>query len=394
VQLGRVAMNDSSIQSNRSVEDEINLLDLLLFLVRNVRMILLFSLAGFVVAAAAMPFMSEIFSATARVLHPGEFNAGLCIRKLGSPKVTDAIIDRFNLAEAYPQKSRNEIYHFLSRQVSFHEEDKEHILAITVQDKDSERATEMATAYVDEVKRIIAEERLAETFSIRQYLAGRLKSVKGELARVEEKLEAFQKKHKTIHLDDQTLSSIEAIARIRGELAHKEIEVAGREDFQEFEAQVAALEQSPLMKKVPADVALAASGRGEGLGIEYARLLAEFRMKTTLLELLTLQYEAAGIKEVRTRPSSEGGELLGISTSSDAPRKGLIIFLSTFLGCFLGVIAAYIREYAGRMSHEDRQRWEAIKDSLKPSRKHLLKDSKTLRESASATVSPRKSVKS
>jgi hypothetical protein len=143
----------------------------------------------------------------------------------------------------------------------------------------------------------------------------------------------------------------------------KEIEMGDTPELEQLKIQVSALEQSSIGGKAPGDIALASTG-GLSLGLQYAELLHEFRLQVTLHELLTRQYEVARIEEVKT-PS--GIQVLGsaiVPTSKIKPQRSLIVLLSTFPAGFLGVLAAFIREYVEHMSGEDRQRWKAIKGSL------------------------------
>jgi uncharacterized protein involved in exopolysaccharide biosynthesis len=53
-----------------------------------------------------------------------------------------------------------------------------------------------------------------------------------------------------------------------------------------------------------------------------------------------------------------------VPAKKSKPQRSLIVLLSTFVAGFLGVLAAFMREYGEHMSGEDRQRWQAIKGSL------------------------------
>jgi uncharacterized protein involved in exopolysaccharide biosynthesis len=326
-------------------------------------MIFGFCLAAFVLASGVALLMPDIYSATARALPLDEKAGGIYVGMLKGQDVADAIIDKFDLLETYQLKSRSLAYSALNSHVSISEGKKDQIISITVEDNDPNRAAEMANAYVEELKKLSEKNHLSGAATLRQYLEGRLVVVRQDLGQAEGKLKAFQIKNKTIRIDDQSAATIEAIARLKGELDSKEIELGGSPELEQLKTQVNALEQSSIGGKVSGDIALASTG-GPGLGLQYAELLQDFRMQVTLLELLTRQYEVARIEEVKT---PLGIQVLGsaiVPAKKIKPQRSLIVLLSTFAAGFLGVLAAFIREYGERMCEEDRQRWQAIKSSL------------------------------
>jgi uncharacterized protein involved in exopolysaccharide biosynthesis len=127
---------------------------------------------------------------------------------------------------------------------------------------------------------------------------------------------------------------------------------------------VSALELSPVGEKVLGDVALVTAS-GPVLGVQYAGLLRDFRMQVALFELLTWQYEVARIKEVRAPVGIQVLEPAFPPAKKSKPKRGLMVMLFTLAAGIFAVLAAFFHEYGNRMCDRDRQRWDAIKDSLR-----------------------------
>ncbi|OEU61252.1 MAG: hypothetical protein BA870_05500 [Desulfuromonadales bacterium C00003094] len=362
-------------------EDEINLLDLLLVLAKHKKMIIGTCLVTFVLTIGVTLLLPNIYSATAQILPP-ENESPFYVSMLKSRTIADAIIEKFDLSEVYRKKSQNQTYMSLDGHVSFSVGKKDGILQIEVEDKDPKRVAEMANAYVEELSKLSDKDHLNAVAALRQFLEVRLEVVKEGLAQTEQKLQAFQEKNKTIRIDDQTKATIEAIARLKGELASKEIELGVampaqeqqtaqdavlREGFEQLKAQISALEQPPVGGKIPGDVTLVTS-IGPGLGLQYAGLLRSFRMQVTLFELLSRQYEVARIEEVKNPQRIQVLQTAYPPATKSRPKRSLIVLLATFCSGFLAIFAAFFREYITSMSNEDRETWQQIKAYLRFSR--------------------------
>ena len=168
---------------------------------------------------------------------------------------------------------------------------------------------------------------------------------------------------------------IEAIASLKGELAGKEVELgvllssqteqnpqvrALREGIAQLKEQLARLVRIPEDKKVTEDIFLSTSEVPE-LGIQYARLLRDFKVQETLFELLTQQHEMAKITEAKNTSTIQVLDAGVAADKKSKPARALIVLLATFVVGFLAVLYAFIREYGQQMGDGDRQLWSEIK---------------------------------
>ena len=137
-----------------------------------------------------------------------------------------------------------------------------------------------------------------------------------------------------------------------------------RESVAQLKEQLRRMESSPEGQKVSGDVFIATSQVPE-LGLQYARLMRDFKVQETLYELLTKQYEVAKINEAKNTSTLQVLDDAFVPDRKSKPKRALMVLLATFAVGFLAVLAAFVREFGERMDGEDRQRWEAIKKAAR-----------------------------
>lgn len=388
-------------------DDEINLLDLLLVLVKNKRMILGSMVAAFVLACGATLLMPNIYTATARLLPPqqeksglgamlsgmgdlaalagistGGGSADLYVGMLKSRTVADAVIERFDLMQRFKWEKRDDAYSALEGKITIAADKRTGFITVAVDDEDPRFAADLANTYVDELKRLNVQINLSSAGRERVFLEERLAVVKADLAASEDSLREFQQSNKAIKIDAQATAVIETIARLRGEIASKEVELgvlltsqteqnpqvrALREGIGQFKAQLRKLEDSSTGRKVSSDVFISAADMPD-VGLQYARLIRDFKVQETLFELLTKQYELAKISEAKNTSSLQVLDTAAVPDRKNKPKRSLIVLMATFAVGFISVLIAFIREFGGKMNEEDRKRWEEIRKLMNPLR--------------------------
>lgn len=389
---------------NEVDDDEINLLDLLLVLARNWKMIVGSMTATFLLACGATLLMPNVYTATARLLPPQQEKGGLgamlagmgdlaalagisagggsgelYVGMLQSRRVADTIIERFGLMERYEWEKRADAYKGLAAKVRASADKKTGFIAISVDDEDPQFAAELANAYVEELQKLNVQINLNSAGRERIFLEERLSVVKADLTAAEDRLREFQQTNKAIKIDAQATAVIESIARLRGEIASKEVELgvlltsqteqnpqvrAARETVGQLQSQLRRLEESSAGKAVSNNSIITVADV-PGVGLQYARLLRDYKVQETLYELLTKQYEIAKISEAKNTSALQVLDEAAVPDRKSKPKRALIVLMATFAIGFLAVLFAFIREFGKRMNDEDRQRWEEIRGLMR-----------------------------
>jgi uncharacterized protein involved in exopolysaccharide biosynthesis len=391
----------SSILDPAPETDEINLLDLLLVLAKHWRMIVGVPCIVAVVTAIITLCMPNIYTAKAMIL-PGDDDKGLMgammaqmgglanlaggalggptktdlyVTMLKSETIKDPVIDRFKLMQVYEAKFRTDAYKTLDAKVTISAGKKDGVLSISVDDKDPKRAAAMANAYVDELGKLAAGLSMTGAGKNRTFLEGRLAEAKADLAQAEEALKNFQSKYKAVSVTDQAKASIEGVAQLRAQLAAQEVQLASlqrqftdnsqevkgaRSAIANIRGQIARLEGGGGNSSIPS------VGSVPKLGQEYVRLMREFKIQETLVELLTKQYEMNKLTEAKNVSPFQLLQKAKVPERKSKPKRSLIVIMAAFTIGLLMVPIAFLKEFSAKMSPDDRQRWEQISVQLPP----------------------------
>ncbi len=237
----------------------------------------------------------------------GPSKADLYVTMLKSETVKDPIIERFKLMDLYKAKYRVDAYTVLDKNVVITLDKKDGVVTILVDDKNPQRAADIANAYVDELGKLAVRLNVTSAGKNRSYLEERLAIARAELSKAEDSLKAFQTENKTVSVTDQAKATIEGVAQLRAQLAAQEVQLATtRRQFTEssqevkaartavanIRAQIVKLEGNGGRSSIPS------VGNVPELSQEYIRLMRNFKTQEALVELLTKQYEVSKLSEV------------------------------------------------------------------------------------------------
>jgi uncharacterized protein involved in exopolysaccharide biosynthesis len=379
---------------------EISLLDLLIVLARR-RWDLLAGTAGAALLAAIIAFLlPNRFTATTVILPPqqsassgaalltqlGNANplaslasSGLGLKNpndlqvamLQSRTVEDAMIDRFNLMALYREKRRSDARKAFEKFTDIENGLKDGLIRISVTDKDSRRAAEMANAYVDEYKKLSATIAVTEASQRRLFFEQQLVQAKENLADAEEALKRTQQKTGLIQLDGQARAVIESVAQLRGQVAAKEVQIRAMHQFaaeQNPDLQLAEQELAGLQSEVARMGAGSGSSSGDFLmpkgsvpqaGLDYVRKLRDMKYNETIFELLAKQFEIAKIDEARQGSVMQLVDKAIPPDKKSSPKRLLIVACSTVAGFVLAIFWVLFSE-ALRIARKDPRQREQL----------------------------------
>ncbi len=373
------------------MDDEINLLEYVAVLARRSKFIVkTVVIASFVSVAIAL-MLPNIYISTARVLPPEDKSggmssllggmgdlaalAGVSVRggsgelwagMLMSRTVSDAIIDRFDLMSVYNMEYRVKTYEELSKHVNIVIGEENGILSISVEDEDPQRAADMANAYLDELDRLNHRFNLLTAGRERIFLEDRLELVKKDLKKSEDALKFFQEKNKTFKIDQQAEATINAIAQLKAEEASKEVELRVLLAYQ-TENNPKVISTKEALETIRKEINKLNGGKessiGQGiylsiaavpeLGLQYARLMRNFKIQESLFESLTKQYEMAKIAEAKNSSMIQILDRGTVADKKSKPKRSIIVIVITMLASFGAVFWAFVREYTEQLTDED-----------------------------------------
>jgi uncharacterized protein involved in exopolysaccharide biosynthesis len=396
-------------------EDEINLIDLFLVLLKGKKMILWIVFAAILISIIVSLILPKMYTATARILPPQESNSGLSgllsqtggalgglassfiggessadlyVGILESRSVADVLIKKFELKELYDKEYLEDVYRKLNKRTAIQVSRKTQIIDVAVEDRDPQRAADMANTFVDALDRINRMVNITEGQRKRVFLESRLQKVKEDLLSAESDLKVFQEKYKLISISDQARAAIDGAAKIKGEiiLAETELEVLkqfGTERQNEavmLKSKIAELKKQ-LTKMERGEPGKGASGKSNmkeenhdlyipfselpELGMQLTRLMREAKIQEEVFKLITTQHELAKIEEAKDVLTIQVLDRAVPPDKKSSPKRSLIVILSTLIAFFLSVFLAFFLEYISHLKTDDQEQYRLLADSFR-----------------------------
>lgn len=386
-------------------EDEIHFLDLLLVLVKHKLLIIGFTIIAAIASVVYSLCLPNIYTATAKVIPPqkegGNISAALgqlgglaslaglgsgfagstdlYLSILNSRSVADAVIKRPEVMQEFAGETPDAARKIFTEKVRFFSNPKDGIITITADNKLPEMAAKLANATVEELGRRTVALNLAKVSNERLFLEKRLGVVKQDLKKAEEEMKLFAKQNKAIQVDSQAKASIESLAKLRAELASKEVQLAALRSYQTDESpDVRSLLAATNRLKSELSRFTGSGGGAEGipsignvpnLGLEYARRLRDVKIQEAIFEQLTKQNELAKVNENRDTSSLQILDAAVTPDRKSKPKRSQIVILTTLTSFMVAIFFAFVAEYKDKLGDRDRQRWQMILEELRFHRK-------------------------
>ena len=349
-------------------DDEISLLDLLQTIVDNLRLLVLGPLAVGIAALGISFLIPPSYTAKTQFLPPQQQQsaaAGL-LQSLGSlgglagaaagiknpadqyiaymksNAVKDALIDRFKLMERYSAKLRIDARTALEGKVRI-ASGKDGLISVEVDDKDPKFAADVANAYVEELRSVLARLAVTEAQQRRLFFEKQLVKAKDNLTAAEQAL-------KVTGISDSVLksnpaSAVAGVAALKAQITAQEVKVGAMRgylaetapDFRQAMTELANL-RAQLAKQDKAE-----DGNGAGQG-DYISRYRDFKYHETLFELFAKQYELAKVDEAREGAVIQVLDAAQPPERKSKPKKALIAIIATLASGFALLLFVFVRQ--------------------------------------------------
>jgi len=375
----------------RGQPGEAQVLDLLIILSRRKHIILRTTLGVAVLAFGFSLCLPNRYTATASILPPqqvpslaaamaGQLGAlgpmaALAQKDLGlknpndiyvgmlrSRTAEDALIGRFDLLRVYRVKRMSDARRKLENNSSI-VLGKEGFVTISVEDKDRNRAPQIANAYVEQLRQLTQDLAVTEAGQRRIFFERQLQLARNNLADAEQALKQTEQSTGVIQLDGQAKAIIESVVRLRALMAAKEVELHAMRLFStEQNPDVMLAEQKlsglrtqlALLEKQsggPGDVQVPAGNVPEA-GLQYVRKLRDLKYSEAIFDMLAKQSEAARLDEARTAAVIQVLDPAIAPDRKSSPQRTLIVVIVTMLG-FFGSVGYVLSTEVLRRLHSD-----------------------------------------
>ncbi len=333
---------------------EIHILDYLIVLFKNSRMIIFVSLGVIVVVYLVLWCLPNKYTASSRLLPPQQ-NVTLSAQLLNSlggggtpgasasnpPGMTsvaagllglkspsdlyasmmvgntiyDRIIERFKLRQLFKEKYIEEARKVLGKRAKINVDKKDGMITIAVTDKDRKRAADIANAFGEELDTLLRGLAVQEAKGRLAFLEKERDLANQNLARAENGLRSFSEQNSVVQLDTQTRGVLEYIARLRAEIDAKEVQIQVMRqqatrfnyDVVRMETEVKGLKEKLATTEKQYDTTCASdvcftTSKAPTLMLEYLRLYREVKFQEGLYQLYTKMVELARLDMVKDFP--------------------------------------------------------------------------------------------
>ena len=370
-----------AVQSIKSAE-EISLIDLLIVLAEQRRMILYVAVSFFVLSVILSLLLPKKYTATVTLLPPQQSSsissavvsqlgnlggmAALAGNSLGiknpnemyvamfkSRTVEDAMVKRFGLLQqnGYASVARKN----LENRTTVDGSAKDGLIHISVVDADPNRAAELANGYVEQFRDLSEHLAITEAGQRRVFFERQLGEAKENLVKAEEALKRTQQSTGLIQLDSQSRALIESAAALRAQVTAKEVQIQGMESYATSEnAELVKAERE--LDSLRAQLAklggsedsassgfLVPKGKVPEAGLEYIRKVRDVKYYETIFEILARQFEFAKLDEAKQGASIQVVDAAVPPDMRSSPKRTLIVIGGTLAGLVFGIIAAFMR---------------------------------------------------
>lgn len=324
------------------------------------RSVLTLVLAATVITGVIAFLLPTWYRADAELLPPGEEETGLGLATilrgmavpgiklptqvtpgdvfmvvLQSRRINDQVVQRFDLMRRYHTKFMIDTIKELRAHTKFRLTQAGSI-QISVEDRDPQRAADMANSYIEFLDRFTREQRMTKGRRTRIFIQDRLNETKQELANSEQRLTVYQTHNKAVALSPGMSSAVEQGARLYAQRMALRVRLGvvqsysqgGDEEIQ-LRQELAQLDRQ--LQQLPET------------GLELARLVRDVKALEQVFELLTAQYEDARIAEARDVVSVETLDPATKPEKKSRPHRILMMAGAFLLSSVLGMGLAVIR---------------------------------------------------
>jgi len=373
----------------RQADDEINLLDYLIIILKRKWLILTGTVGIALLVGIVVFILPNKYVGTAQFLPPQDTSSTIAtamlsqlgglssiagsalglkspndmyVGLLNSRTVLDRIIDRFGLMKRYNKNWIFPFYREDARKKLIEDvlvvtnNDESGLVAVSIEDKDPKTAADMANAFLEELKLLCKGLAITEAAQRRLFYDEQLRDVKANLTKSEEDMRTFQEKTGVLQVDQQAQAVIQGDAAVRAQIAAKEVEIRvlktfstgqnpdlqrALESLRAMQAQLAKIE----VKAGEGPDPLMPTGRMPSVGLQYVRNMRDLKFNETLYELLMKQYELAKMDEARDATVIQIVDKAVVPEKSEKPNRVLLIAAAMFAAFFLSVVAAFVLEF-------------------------------------------------
>jgi hypothetical protein len=273
----------------------------------------------------------------------------LSIALLKSRRVRDTLVVEFDLIKRYKVKDVEAALAALHSHSDFFV-GQEGMVNVAIEDRDPRVAANMVNRSIEILDKFNAEQRMTKGQRTRIFVERELGESERALRQAEELLQRYQVETKLVPMSAQAQSDISASAALLARKMEVEIQLGmkqtvlreGHEQLKLLRSELAEIDRK--LGELPA------------LGLEYARLLRDLKVREQIHTFLRTEYEQAKIQEERDTPSITLVDRAEPPLRRVRPRRTLIVASAAGVALAVSVLGALVATWVQLLPADDRRR--------------------------------------
>ncbi|CAN5534859.1 hypothetical protein BH10ACI4_BH10ACI4_15900 [soil metagenome] len=332
--------------------------------------LLMFLLGGAIVGLGIALLLPPWFKAQVVFLPPknadlpASFSASSLLRSedssdtylgmLMSRTVAEDVVDHAGLMQEYKATTRTQAKNTLSANSNFLV-NKNSLLVVDVKASTPQLAAKIADAYLDALYRLNGEMVASASFHRREFFEQQLDQQKTALAQAELEMKKTEEQTGIVLPAGEAQAGLTATAQLQSAIGAAETRLAGllmaeteqNPQVAQARAELAALrgqllrQQANTKAQTPGG-GLASTAKLPGLTLEYMRKARELKLRESIYDSLTQQYEKARIGSIDPGPQLQVVDRAIIPEQKSGPPRRLLIIGGAFAGLILGLVQVLV----------------------------------------------------
>jgi tyrosine-protein kinase Etk/Wzc len=322
--------------------------------------------------------IAALAGGTLGLKNPNDMYVGM----LKSRTVEDAMVQHFGLMQEYHDKYPSDARKDFEGHTTIDGSGKDNLIHISIEDRDPNRAAELANGYIDQYRKLSEHLAITEASQRRLFFEQQLEQSKDKLADAEEALKETEQKTGLIQLDSQARALIESAVQLRAQIAAKEVQIQSLRTYATAENSELVQAQHELeglqaqLDKLGGSASLDSGlmvpkGQVPAAGLEYVRKLRDVKYNEAIFEILARQFELAKLDEAKQGSVVQVVDAAIPPDRRSFPKRAFIVIGATAVGLFFGVFLALVQaSYEHRMrDFEAASKFRHLRDVLRLRRK-------------------------
>lgn len=285
---------------------------------------------------------------------------------LNSRSVTDAVIEKFDLTKRYDVKYIDDARVALWQHCSTRLERKPGVVTVTCEDRDPAIVQQMTEYFAEDGNVVFRRVSASSAGEERRFLEKRVAETQAAVEAASRKLRDFEEQHKLIDLPEQSKAVVTALAKMKGELLSKQIELSYLNRFsssdeattQQLRQQLSVMESK--MRSLESDDSDVPSSSSTGtsrtkkttqsdlfptamsvpkLRFELEELYRDQKIQETLFAMLTQRYEMAKVNEARDTSTLQVIDHAVVPNRKSRPHRAKIVLGGFVIGIALALLS-------------------------------------------------------